>query len=83
MMRNGRIAEHGTHDELMRSDKEYALMVRSTMIDANTDNDFHDEDEPLSQEEDELDGLKLRRRNTKKQYNSEAILEKSNGTGGL
>ncbi|XP_046465704.1 ATP-binding cassette sub-family C member 5-like isoform X6 [Neodiprion pinetum] len=38
MMHDGRIIEHGTHDELMKLGNEYALMV--TAISANDETDF-------------------------------------------
>lgn len=32
MMNDGKIIEHGTHDELMRLDKEYASMVKNNTV---------------------------------------------------
>lgn len=32
MMSEGRIVEHGTHEDLMRLDREYASMVKSSII---------------------------------------------------
>jgi len=37
MMNAGKIIEHGTHEELMRLDKEYASMVKNSTI-ATEDN---------------------------------------------
>ena len=34
MMYNGRITEHGNHNELMHADKEYAAMVRNTLVES-------------------------------------------------
>lgn len=33
-MYNGRIIEHGKHEELMHADKEYAAMVKNTIVDS-------------------------------------------------
>lgn len=32
MMSTGKIVEHGTHEDLMRLDREYASMVKSSII---------------------------------------------------
>jgi ABC-type transport system involved in Fe-S cluster assembly fused permease/ATPase subunit len=36
-MRDGKIAEHGRHKELMRLGREYASLVKSTVKDAEGD----------------------------------------------
>lgn len=38
MMNEGKIVEHGTHEELMRLDREYASMVKSGIVVAAEDN---------------------------------------------
>ncbi|XP_051169795.1 ATP-binding cassette sub-family C member 5-like isoform X2 [Leptopilina boulardi] len=49
MMYNGRIIEHGKHEELMHADKEYAAMVKNTIVDSQDSSP--EEDQETEEEE--------------------------------
>lgn len=41
MMREGRIVEHGTHEELVRLDREYMSMMKSGMVAVENDSSVY------------------------------------------
>ncbi|XP_043467235.1 multidrug resistance-associated protein 5-like isoform X1 [Leptopilina heterotoma] len=58
MMYNGRIIEHGKHEELMHADKEYAAMVKNVFVesqDSSPEEDQETEGEEGGEEDEESD----------------------------
>ncbi|XP_066994509.2 ATP-binding cassette sub-family C member 5 isoform X2 [Anabrus simplex] len=45
MLKDGRIIEHGSHEELMAKNDEYAIMIKTCQVDKNQNDDTSDEHE--------------------------------------
>ncbi|XP_033230959.1 multidrug resistance-associated protein 5-like isoform X3 [Belonocnema kinseyi] len=85
MMYNGRIIEHGNHDELMHADKEYANMVRNTLIDSQDSSPEEDQDTE-SQESDTKEETEVKpdlkpRNSIVRSCGVENKTDKTDGTG--